>query len=611
MFGYYGKFLNVDLSTGKTGTLELEEEHARKFIGGASLAARLIYSHVRTDMDPLSPDSPLVFAVGPFTGTSLPMVSRSAVCGISPLSGIWGEATTGGVFPFRLKEAGFDGIFITGKADRPVYLHITNGNAEIKDASHLWGKDIYQTQKALKDELKDARLSISCIGQAGERLVKYASIMNDRGRAAGRCGLGALMGSKNLKAVAAAGSMKAELADVDKIAELTTQARDTISASFMSMAFREYGTMLHMDLGMYLGDVPARYFTRSVFPSKQVSGEALRQAYTMTNSACHGCPIGCGRVVRHFRKDLDEVDGPEYETGCAFGPLCMNYDLDSIVMANHLCNAHGIDTISAGVTIAYAMYLYDKGILTRDRAGMEITWGDGKAIVRLVEMIIKKEGIGELLGQGVRQMAKELGADPNEAAHIKGLEMPMHDARAFTGMAISYATGPRGACHLKGDYYNVDLGSAIPELGIMPGDRLQSEGKAEPAAKFQNYRDMFDSLLLCKFAPLSATQISQMLSSITGWTYTAEDLNTAGERSINLKRAINNKLGVTREDDSLPSPCIMALEEGSTAGKSPDMGTLLKEYYDFRKWDWNTGKPTMEKLIELGLEDVARDLWPS
>jgi len=611
MFGYYGKFLNIDLSTGKTGTLEFEEEYARKFIGGASLAARLIYSHVKTIMDPLAPDSPLVFAVGPFTGTSLPMVSRSAVCGISPLSGIWGEATTGGVFPFRLKEAGFDGIFITGKANRPVYLHINNGNAEIKDASHLWGKDIYQTQKALKDELKDARLSTSCIGQAGERLVKYASIMNDRGRAAGRCGLGALMGSKNLKAVAAAGNMKAKLADTDKIAQLTTQARDTISAGVMSMAFREYGTMLHMDLGMYLGDVPARYFTRNVFSAKQVSGEALRQAYTVTNSACHGCPIGCGRVVRHFRKDLEEIDGPEYETGCVFGPLCMNYDLDSIVMANHLCNAHGIDTISAGVTIAYAMYLYDKGILTKNRAGMEIAWGDGKAIVRLVEMIIKKEGIGELLGQGVRQMAKELGADPNETAHVKGLEMPMHDARAFTGMAISYATGPRGACHLKGDYYNVDLGSPIPELGIMSGDRLQSEGKAEPAAKFQNYRDMFDSLLLCKFAPLSVTQISQMLSNVTGWTYTAEDLNIAGERSINLKRAINNKLGVTREDDRLPGLCITALEEGSTAGKSPDVGTLLKEYYDFRKWDWNTGKPTKEKLIELGLEDVARDLWPS
>jgi len=611
MFGYYGKFLNVDLSTGEIGALELEEDHLKKFIGGASLAARLIYDHVKPEMDPLAPGSPLVFAAGPFTGTSLPMTSRSAVCGISPLTGMWGEANTGGVFPLRLKESGFDGIFITGKADQPVYLHINNGSAEIRDASHLWGEDTYKAQKLLKDELKDTGLSISCIGPAGEKMVRYACVINDRGRAAGRCGLGAIMGSKNLKAVAVAGNMKTELADADKIAELTRQARDTISAAFMSIAYREYGTMLYMDLGMYLGDVPAGYFTKSVFPSKQITGQALRQAYTVTNYACHGCPIGCGRVVRHFRKDLDEIDGPEYETATAFGPLCMNYDLDSIVLANHLCNAHGIDTISAGVSIAYAMYLYDRGILTRDKAGMEIKWGDGKAVVKLVEMIINREGIGELLGEGTRRMAEELGADPREAAHVKGLEIPMHDARAFTGMAISYATGPRGACHLKGDYYNVDLGGPVDELGIAAGDRLQSEGKAQPAAKFQNLKDIYDSLILCKFSPLSVTQISEMLSSITGWSCKPGDINIAGERSNNIKRAINNRLGVTREDDRLPNPCVTALAEGSTAGKSPDMDVLLREYYDFRKWDWNTGKPTKEKLVELGLEDAAKDLWSS
>jgi aldehyde:ferredoxin oxidoreductase len=316
-------------------------------------------------------------------------------------------------------------------------------------------------------------------------------------------------------------------------------------------------------------------------------------------------------VVKHFRKDIDEVDGPEYETMSAFGPLCMNYDLDSIVLANHLCNAGGIDTISAGVSIAYAMYLYEKGILSEDKAGMKINWGDGKAIVKLVEMIIKKEGIGELLGEGTRKMAEELGADPSEAAHVKGLEMPLHDARAFSAMALSYATGPRGACHLKGDYYNVDLGNPVPELGILSGDRFQSEGKAEMAAKFQNFKDMFDSLLLCKFAPLSATQISEILSNITGWDYTPADINTAGERSVNIKRAINNKLGVSREDDKLPSICIKALKEGSTAGKSPDMDLLLRDFYNFRKWDWSTGKPTRDKLMELGLEDAAKDLWPS
>jgi aldehyde:ferredoxin oxidoreductase len=611
MFGYHDKFLNVDLNTGECKTQQLDEDLLKNYIGGASLAARLIYDYVKPDTDPLAPENPLVFAVGPFTGTTIPMVSRSAVCGISPLTGIWGEATTGGVFPFRLKAAGFDGIFITGKADRPVYLYLRNGNAEIRDASHLWGKDTYQVQDALKDELKDRGISVSCIGQAGENLVKYACVVNDRGRTAGRCGLGALMGSKNLKAIAATGDVRSDIANKQKIDDLTTQSREAISSGLMSMVYREYGTLLYMDMGMLLGDVPARYFSRNVFAAEHVTGQALRQAYTVTGHACYGCPIACGRVVKNFREDIKEVDGPEYETAVAFGPLCLNYDLDSIVYANHLCNAQGMDTISAGVSIAYAINLYEKGILDEKKAGMKLEWGDSEAIVKLVEMIIKREGIGNLLSEGTRRMAEELGADPSEAAHVKGLEMPMHDARAFTGMAISYATGPRGACHLKGDYYNIDLAGAVPELGIITGDRFQSEGKAELAAKYQNLKDIYDSLLLCKFSPISLTQISETLSNITGWDYSPLDVHTAGERSINIKRAISNRLGVTREDDKLPSVCTAELKEGSTVDQSPDMDVMLKEYYNFRKWDWDTGKPTREKLLELGLEDEARDLWPS
>lgn len=611
MFGYHGKFLQVDLGTRETKELELKTDDLKNFVGGAGLAARLIYDRVKPNMDPLAPDSPIIFATGPFTGTTIPMVSRSALCGISPLTGVWGEATTGGVFPFRLKASGFDGIFITGKASKPNYLYLNNGKAEFKDASHLWGKDTYQTQRILKDELKDSGLGISCIGQAGENLVKYASVINDRGRAAGRCGVGALMGSKNLKAVVAGGDMKTSVSDEVKVAELTKLARDTISTSFLIVLYREYGTLLWMDMGMVLGDVPARYFTRSVFPAEKVTSQAFRQAYVMGNYACYGCPVGCGRLIKNFKKGIGEVDGPEYETAAAFGPLCLNFDLDSIVRANHLCNSHGLDTISAGVCIAYAMYLYEKGILSEKKAGMKMNWGDGKSVVKLVEMIIKRQGIGELLGEGVRRMAEELGADTDEAAHVKGMEVPMHDARAFSGQAISYATGPRGACHLKGDYYAVDAGGAVLELNILPGDRLQSEGKAEPSARYQSYRDLFDSLLMCKFAPLTATQISEILTSITGWNYAPADLNTAGERSVNIKRAISNKLGVSRKDDKLPKVCIEALKEGSTAGKSPDMDLMLKDYYTFRKWDWKTGKPTKEKLVELGMEDIARDLWPS
>jgi aldehyde:ferredoxin oxidoreductase len=609
MFGYNGKFLLVDLTSGQIGALDLSEDQAKSFVGGAGLSAALIYDVIKKGIDPLAPESPLIFAVGPLTGSTIPMVSRSSVCGISPLTGLWGEATTGGIFPFRLKAAGFDGIFITGKAKRPVYLYVKNGHAEIKDATHLWGHDIYQTQKIIHDEIKETGMSISCIGEAGEKLVRYACIMNDRGRAAGRCGMGTLMGSKNLKAVITGGNARSTAADTEKIAMLTRQARDTIASNFMSVAYREYGTLLYMDMAMVLGDAPAKYFSKSVFPVRNITGQALREAYTVTNYACQGCPIGCGRSVKNFKKGVSEIDGPEYETAVAFGPLLMNTDLDSVVWANHLCNAAGIDTISAGVCIAYAIDLFEKGILSEKKAGIKLTWGDAPTIVKLVEMIIKQQGIGKLLGEGTKRMAETLGADPETAANVKGLEMAMHDARAFTGEAISYATGPRGACHLKGDYYNVDLGGAFPEIGVSASDRMQVQGKAEMAAKFQSFKDLFDSMLMCKFAPLTVTTVSEALSGITGWSYSPQDILTAGDRSINLKRAINNKLGVTRQDDKLPVVCSQPLDEGSTVGKSPDMETLLKDYYTFRKWDWATGKPSREKLVELGLIKASKDLW--
>jgi len=609
MYGYQGKFLFVDLGAKETGTMELTAEQAKNYIGGAGLSARLMYDKVDKNRDPLAPDSPLVFAVGPFTGTPIPMVSRSSICGVSPLTGIWGEATTGGVFPFRLKAAGFDGIYITGKAKRPVYLYVKDGKAEVRPATHLWGADIYNTQDMLKNELKETGISTSCIGPAGEKLVKYAAVMNDKGRAAGRCGMGALMGSKNLKAVVAGGTARSTVADGDKISELAKTLRESISNNFMSVAYREYGTMLYIDMGMFMGDTPARYFTRSVFPARQVTGQALREQFTVVNYACAGCPIGCGRTVKNFKKGIGEIDGPEYETAIGFGPLCMNSDLKSIIWANHLCNAAGIDTISTSVSIAYAMYLYEQGILSEKKAGMKLKWGDAPTIIKLVEMIINKEGIGKLLSEGTRRMAEALGADPADAAHVKGLEMPMHDARAFSGEAISYATGPRGACHLKGDYYGVELGGAFPELGVFAGDRFQIEGKAKMAANFQSWKDLFDSLLMCKFAPVTVTNVAETLSGITGWKYAPEDIVKAGERSINIKRAISNKLGVTRKDDRLPAICTAPLDEGTTAGKSPDMDTLLKDYYAARQWDWETGKPKREKLLELGMADVANDLW--
>jgi aldehyde:ferredoxin oxidoreductase len=611
MKGYQGRFLTVDLNDNNTGEMPLSEDILKDFIGGATLAAKLISDYVREGMDPLDPESPFVFSTGPFTGTAIPMVSRYAISGISPLTGYWGEATSGGEFPFRLKGSGYDGIFITGRAKGPVYLFVNNGSAEIRDASHLWGKDIYETQRLIQEELESKRLGIACIGKAGEEMIRYSCVMNDNGRAAGRCGLGALMGSKNLKAVVVTGSMKTDFSDGNRVKELSGECKDLIRGDIVSIAFKEYGTLMYMDMGMTLGDVPAKYFQKSVFPVKNITGEALRQNYVVENYACTGCPIGCGREIKDFSEEIESIDGPEYETVAAFGPLCMNFDMDSIIRANHLCNSHGLDTISAGVSIAYAMYLYERGVLTKENAGMEIAWGDGETVVKLVEMIVNQEGIGKLLSQGTLRMARELGRDEDEAAQVKGMEVPMHEGRAWHGLAISYATGPRGACHLKGDYYNVDIGGALPvmEYNIMQTDRMTSVGKAENAAKYQNLKDLFDALTLCKYARFSPTQICQILNALTGWEITPDDLLTIGERSINIKRVISNKLGLTRKEDKLPKICLDPHDEGSTAGSLPDMDLMLREYYEFRRWDWETGKPSREKLVELGLTTEAEDLY--
>ncbi len=608
MHGYHGRFLDVDLTAGTTGELPLSDEMLEKYIGGATLAAALVYERVSGDLDPLSPQNPLVFSTGPFTGSSVPMVSRYAACGISPLTGYWGESTSGGRFPVRLKGSGFDGLIVSGRAENPVYLYLHDGQAEIRDASKFWGKDSYETQKLIKQEIGDDNLSVACIARGGENQVRYASIMNDKGRSAGRCGMGALMGSKNLKAVAASGDSKPKLADAARIRALVKQASTDIDANMISVAFGEYGTLMYMDMGMMLGDVPVKYFTKSVFPVEKLTGEAFRQNYTIRSHACRGCSVGCGRLVKNFGPDLD-VDGPEYETAAAFGPLCLNTDLDSIVEANHLCNVHGIDTISAGVSIAYAFHLYEQGVLTKDNAGMELVWGDGRAIVKLVEMIVNQEGIGEILGRGTLAMARHFGRDEGEAAQVKGLEMPMHDGRAFQGLAISYATGPRGACHLKGDYYNVDLGNMVAEYNILPSERHSSDGKAEFAARFQSLKDLFDALTLCKFAPLSPTTISEFLGAITGWDCDPQSLLAAGDRSLAIKRAISSKLGVTREHDRLPEICMRPLDEGTSADQVPDMDRMLREYYEYRCWDWETGRPTKAKLLELGLDQVAQDLY--
>lgn len=614
MYGYHGKILQVDLNNRETKDIALKEEDLKDFIGGAGLAAKLLYPLMTKDLDPLGPENPLLFITGPFTGSSVTSAGRHTICAKSPLTGIWGEASTGGFFGVALKSTGYDGLLVMGCSDKPVYLLINDGGVEIKDASHLWGKGFYETRDILKEEVGEKRARITAIGQGGENLVKYAAVMNDDGRAAGRCGLGAVMGSKKLKAVVVYGSKRPEVADSDKLKEnvkasLTLSMIDLTALSTREM-FTTFGTVGYIDMAMYLSDAPAKYFTKSIFPVDEINARTMKEKYLITSVSCYGCPVGCGRLTKYGRHGVDMVDGPEYESAIALGPCCMNFDLDSLIYTHHLCNDYGIDTISAGVSIAFAMYLYEKGVLTQDKAGMELKWGDTDAIISLVEKIAKREGLGDMLAEGVKRMADKLGVSQDEAAHVKGLEIPMHDPRAFFGMAVNYATSPRGACHTKAEYYMVDMGRGIVEADILPGDRFESsESKGATVARYQNLRDLFNSLPLCTFTNvISPDTLADFLNNITGKDFDADAILEMGERSFNLKSVINNNLGMTKADNKLPKIVTTPLSEGTSHGKEPDMEILMKGYYRERGWDAETGKPTKETLERLGLSEVVKEI---
>lgn len=423
------------------------------------------------------------------------------------------------------------------------------------------------------------------------------------------------MGAKKLKAIVTYGDRRPSVANSGKLkadikAALVVPITELTALSTREM-FREFGTIGYLDMAMYLSDAPAKYFSKSVFPVEEIDAKALKQKYTVTSTACSGCPIGCGRLTEYGNHGIDKVDGPEYQTATALGPCCMNFDLDSIIHANHLCNDYGIDTISTGVSIAFAMYLYEKGVLTKDQMGMEMKWGDSKAIVGLVEKIAKREGAGDILAEGVKRIAEKFGVSRDEAVHVKGLEIPMHDPRAFFGDAVDYATSPRGACHTKGDYYMVDMGRGVSDAGIMPGDRFESsENKGAMVAKYQNLRDLFNSLPLCIFSTIiSPEHIAGLLNAVTGWDFNANSMMMAGERSFNVKRMINIKLGITKEDDNLPKIATTALSEGTSQGKEPDMETLMRGHYKERGWDVATGKPTKGKLQQLGLSGMIKEIY--
>ncbi|HXK47887.1 MAG TPA: aldehyde ferredoxin oxidoreductase family protein [Deltaproteobacteria bacterium] len=615
--GYAGKFLLVDLSSGTWSDFTVEDAILKDYLGGSSLGAKLFFDRYPLDADPLSGQNPLMIMTGPMVASGFPGTSRFSICAKSPQTGIWGESACGGTFGPELKRAGYDGIVFEGASPSPVTLSVTDGKVELLDAADLWGKDIYETTDILKG--KDPKLKILTIGQAGENVVKIAAIGNDKGHFSGRTGLGAVMGSKKLKAVVVRGSAKPDKADDERYKAAFKAAIAEVKESALADGLHLMGSDANMDLGMISGDVPIKNWTvgEGFELSSNLSGPTMREKYLTKEHACSNCPVACKRVVKvddgPFK--TEEGPGPEYETCGTFGTMMMNPDLEAVIKANELCNRYGMDTISCGSAIALAMELYEKGILSKDDlGGLDLTWGNMEPVMPLIRMIACREGIGDTLAEGSLLAARRIGKGAEElVVHVKGLEAPMHDPRGFHGMGLAYMMSNRGACHLQHAVLATEQGMASwPQLFDMKDDYVgtTSEGKAMLVFNSENYGILGNSMSICHYLVdiLKPETILEAFNAITGFDLTSEDLLKTGMRDWTLKRGINNLLGITKKDDVLPKKLVTALEDGGAAGSIPDVALLLSEYYAIRGLD-ERGFPKPEKLTELGLDDLKNRLY--
>lgn len=607
--------LKIDLTTGKTEEYRIPERWEKDFLGGASLAARILYSALTRELDPLLAAAPLLFLVGPLTGTTGPTTGRFVVCGKGPATGLWAESNIGGFWGPELRAAGYDGLWITGKADRPIYLWLNGSRPstgsgqrlEVREAAHLWGQDTYSTQDRVKEEIGEKSARVCVIGPAGEKQVLFASLMCDHGRMAGRTGMGAVMGAKNLKAIAVRGTNPIPVFDLAKYAPLRSESNRALKQDNEAAVLRELGTAGAANYSEYLGAMPVKYYTHGSFENvDNISGAKMTETILAGRSACQGCVIACGRVVK--LGDRPKRKGPEYETIVGFGPNLLNDNLESIVELGELCDRYGMDTISCANTIGLAFHLFERGVVTdHDTGGIALHWGDVNAIEQLVHLTGRREGIGDLLAQGSRRFGAHFGAE-EEAVQVNGLEVAYHDPRGVSGMALSYATSPRGACHNQSDYFFVDWGHTQEDLGITYFDRHAQGEKVPNVIRHQNWRTVFNSIVMCIFANTEPAMQVRLINAACGLNWTVEEMLKCGERGWNLKRLINMRMGLTRANDKLPKALLTPFPDGGSAGFRPDLPAMLSAYYEARGWDAETGTPTHQKLSQLGLDDVAEKL---
>jgi aldehyde:ferredoxin oxidoreductase len=535
-----------------------------------------------------------------------PTGSKSTFCSRSPKTGILGYSTVGGHLGADLKFAGYDGIIFTGAAENPSYLLVEDSDVEIRSAKHLWGKNTEIVWDELKKETGHKNAGIARIGLAGENLVKYASIMVDHHRAAGRTGQGAVMGSKKLKAIVIKGTdRKVPVADEKGMREYAAELNEDKTEDPTFRMYSDLGTAGFTDMAsMMWGSLPAGYYTVSEFDTYNLSGTTVRETILTGKSACYRCPIACGRVIEipKGKYKMEKYAGPELEVTGTMGSLILNNNVEAVAYANRRLNQLGIDTISGGNTIAFAYYLFKEGkISAEDLDGITPEWGEVESAVALAEKIAKREGIGDLMAEGSLEFGEKFGV-PELAVQVNGLELPMHDPRGFSGHAIGFATSPRGACHMSADMYNVQMGQPNAAFNIESEDRFANEG--ELVARLQDYRALTNSSLICNFYPADGDQLLKLLQLATGWDIGIDELVQTGERIFTMMRLLNLKLGYDTKKEGLPDLVLRPLE-GATEGHVPDIEAQLNTWYKYRGWDRKSGKPPKDKLEKLGLADFT------
>ena len=622
-FGYKGKILRVGLSREKISIESLGDLFYRRYVGGEGFVAYFLLKELKPGVDPLGSENKLIFAAGPLTGTSVAGSGRNSVGAKSPLTGGFGEAEVGGYWGAELKHAGFDAIIFEGKAESPVYLWVHDGEAEIRDASHLWGKDTGDTQRIIQEELGDKLVRVAQIGPGGENLVRYACMINDLHHAAGRTGMGAVMGSKNLKAVAVRGHEKAKVADAEKLKELAKWLIQDMKKEWSE--HHDFGTGIDaMESYVKLGNLPIRNFRDGDFPNaKALDPRTIKETISIGMESCYACPVRCKKVVKVEEPwRVDPIyGGPEYEALAAFGSNCGVDDLKAVCKANEICNRYTLDVISTGVTVSFAMECYENGILTdTDTGRVKLNFGNAQAMVQMVEMIGGREGLGDLLAEGVKRAAEKIGKGAERfAVHVKGQEVPMHDPRLKRGFGLGYAVSPTGAEHMDNlnDMYitNVhDLEEVVVPLGILEPIPLEDLGPKKVRALIYvvNSKTLDNCLLLCYIAPWTYNYIqkTEMIRAVTGWKTTMWELMKVGERTLNMARVFNVREGFTKNDDWLPERFFHPKTSGALSETAVDPTKLEKArstYYEMMGWDEN-GVPKRAKLQELDVAWAAQML---